>query len=80
MPHATVRATILPEIVKLIASHYHISEKEALDQFYSSATGASFGDDETGLYGQSALYLFGLFKEEHDDMLLGADKLDIFSK
>ena len=78
--HTKVRTVNLPEIVKLIASHYHVSEKEALDQFYSSATGASFGDDETGLYGQSALYLFGLFKEEHDDMLLVADKLDIFSK
>lgn len=76
MSHATVRATILPEIVKLIASHYHISEKEALDQFYSSATSGSFGDDETGLYGQSALYLFGLFKEEHDSVLKNVGKLE----
>lgn len=62
--HTLVRTLLLPKIVKFIASHYHISEKEALDQFYSSATSASFGDDETGLYGQSALYIFGLFCEE----------------
>jgi len=37
-----------------------------LDKFYTSATGASFADDETGLYGQSTLYVFGLYCEEQD--------------
>jgi hypothetical protein len=32
--------------------------------FYSSKTGESFSDDDTGLYGQSPLYIYGLFKEE----------------
>ena len=41
-------------------------EMDALDLFYTSATGASFADDETGLYGQSALYIFGLFVEERE--------------
>ena len=66
MDHATTRATIIPEIVHLISAEYNISEKEALDKFYTSATGASYADDETGLYGQSALYVFGLFREEFD--------------
>ena len=35
-----------------------------MDRFYDSATGASFSDDETGLYGQSALYIFGLYVDE----------------
>lgn len=64
MNHATTRAVLVPEIVRLISEKYHISETEALDKFYTSATGASFADDETGLYGQSALYIFGLFCEE----------------
>ena len=64
MDHATTRATIVPEIVKLISEKYHITEMEALDEFYTSATGASYADDETGLYGHSALYVFGLFCEE----------------
>ncbi|MBR2109187.1 MAG: hypothetical protein IJ932_04480 [Ruminococcus sp.] len=64
MNHATTRATILPEIIKMISQKYNISEMEALDKFYTSATGASFADDETGLYGQSALYIFGLYNEE----------------
>ena len=47
MAHATVRATILSEIVRLISADKKVSEKEALDMFYRSATGASFADDET---------------------------------
>ena len=64
MGHATVRAMILPDIIKMISNKFHWSEEEALDRFYTSATGENFSDDDTGLYGQSALYIFGLFCEE----------------
>lgn len=67
MSHATVRATILPEIVRMISEAYRISEKEAMGRFYTSATGSSFADDETGLYGQSPLYIFQLYKEEMEE-------------
>ena len=53
MNHSTTRATILPEIIRKIMAHDHLSEDEALRAFYFSATGASFANDETGLYGQS---------------------------
>lgn len=69
MAHATIRATILPEIVKLIANDRKVSEKEAMDIFYRSSTGASFSDDETGLYGQSPLYIYGLFTEEMNEKI-----------
>ena len=45
-------------------AHDHLNEDEALKAFYSSAAGASFADDETGLYGQSPNYIFGLYLEE----------------
>ena len=64
MSHATVRATNIPEIVKLICENMHMSESEALDAFYSSSTGKSYANDETGLYGQSVLYVYGLFCTE----------------
>ncbi len=64
MAHATIRATMIPEIVKLICQNYNVSEEKALDMFYTSATAASYADDETGLYGQSALYVYGLFTQE----------------
>ena len=67
MNHATTRAAILPEIIKLIQAQYGLSEDEALHAFYTSATGASFADDETGLYGQSPNYIFGLFLQEQGD-------------
>ena len=66
MNHYTTRAAILPEIVHLIAQQYQMTEQQALGAFYHSATGASFADDETGLYGQSPLFIFGLFKEEQE--------------
>ena len=47
----------------MIVYHY----EEAMDVFYTSAVGASLADDETGLYGQSALYIYGLFISELED-------------
>ncbi len=64
MPQATTRATILPTILRMISEDRQITESQAMDLFYKSATGASFADNETGLYGQSPLYIFGLFQEE----------------
>lgn len=64
MEHGTVRAAILPEIIAKIMERYQLNEDTALDRFYRSATGASFADDDTGLYGQSPNYIFGLFKQE----------------
>ncbi|MDR0932035.1 MAG: hypothetical protein LBM70_03335 [Victivallales bacterium] len=65
--HNLIRATLIPEIVKMIAEHFRISESEALNRFYRSATGANLADDETGLYGQSPLYIYGLFLEEQSE-------------
>jgi hypothetical protein len=64
MSHSTVRATNIPTITKLIAEKLKCSEFEALDLFYNSEVGKSYADDETGLFGQSALCIFGLFLEE----------------
>ncbi len=62
--HYLIRATIIPEIVKLIAKQFDISEDEALADFYKSATAQNLADEENGLYGQSALFIFGLYLEE----------------
>ena len=64
MEHYLIRATIIPNIVEMIEDAYRLTEQEALKAFYESATGASLADDSTGLYGQSPLYIFGLFKQE----------------
>ena len=66
MNHATTRAATLPEIVKMIQKQYGIGEDSALRMFYESSTGASFTDNETGLYGRSPNFIFGLFLEEQN--------------
>jgi len=68
MKHYLARATIIPEIVEMIAGKYKISEEEALHKFYTSKTAEALSDDETGLYGQSALYIFGLYMEEIENI------------
>lgn len=67
MKHSTVKATILPTVIHLIMEKYNLTEAEALDAFYRSATGAAFADDETGLYGQSPNYIFGLYVQEREE-------------
>lgn len=62
--HHLIRATIIPEVVKLIAQRFGITEDEALARFYKSATAQNLADEENGLYGQSALFIFGMYLEE----------------
>ena len=67
MGHSTIRATILPSIIQMIMERYYLTENAALSAFYNSATGAAFSDDDTGLYGQSPLYIFGLYVQEQKE-------------
>jgi len=62
--HHLIRATITPEIVRLISERFGIPEDKALDDFYKSATAQNLADEENGLYGQSALFIFGQYLEE----------------
>lgn len=57
-------ATIIPEIVKLILDKYDLSEQDAMDAFYKSDTAKALNDSKTGLYGQSALFIFSQFVME----------------
>ena len=70
MNHSTTRALIIPDITEKIMQYYNISAKQAYDEFYTSATGDALSDDETGLYGQSPNYIFGLFLNEKGDLPL----------
>jgi len=64
MAHGTIRASTLKTIIPLIMQKFNCTENEALELFYESHVGACYGDDSTGLYGQSAHYVFSLFCEE----------------
>jgi hypothetical protein len=67
MGHGTIKAVTLQTVLKLIIERYDISEDQALRMFYESDTGASYADDDTGLYGQSAIYVFNLFTDEREE-------------
>ena len=40
--HNLVRATVTPEIIRLISKYYKISENEALQRFYQSKTAENY--------------------------------------
>ena len=61
MSKALYNATVIPEIIKLIVDNYNLSEQEAMDAFYKSETAKALNDPETGLYGQSALFIFSQY-------------------
>lgn len=65
--HHLIRATIIPEVVRLIAVRFGISEEDALARFYKSATAQNLADEDNGLYGQSALVIFGQCLEEQEE-------------
>ena len=64
MPHGTIRAATLKKTMQIIMEHFNCSENEAIKKFYESHIGACYADDSTGLYGQSAFYIAGLFFDE----------------
>jgi hypothetical protein len=64
MPHGTIRAATLKTIIPFIMERFNCGENDALKMFYESHTGKCYADDSTGLYGQSAVYVFSLFCDE----------------
>lgn len=63
MDHTIAKTILISQTIELIAKKYQLSIQEARDRFYSSDIVDMLDDDETGLYGQSALYLFSLYEE-----------------
>ena len=64
MTHGTIRAATLKSIIPLVMEQFNCDENAALKIFYESHTGKCYSDDDTGLYGQSALYVFSLLCDE----------------
>ena len=68
MPHGTIRAATLKMIIPLIMERFNCEENTAIKLFYESHTGKCYSDDNTGLYGQSAVHIFSLFCDENENM------------
>ncbi len=54
----------IQDVVAYIAEDDKIEYDEAIDRFYRSATFSKLTDRETGLYRESAAYLYELYKKE----------------
>jgi hypothetical protein len=64
MAHRLIKATLIPDIIGMIAENSGVTDKDALAQYYESSTALSLDDDSTGLYGQSALFIYSLYAQE----------------
>ena len=47
--------------------NFSVDENTAIKMFYESHVGECFSNDETGLYGQSAVYIYSLFLDEQQN-------------
>ena len=61
--HHLIKTLTIPQIAELLMKNDGLSEDEALKTIYESPIEPLLEDDSMGLYGQSALYLYGLIKD-----------------
>lgn len=61
MEHVLAKTILISQTIELIAKKYKLGVKEAREKFYESNVIDMLDDDETGLYGESALYLLSLY-------------------
>ena len=64
MAHQIAKTILISKVIELIADKYKITISEARDRLYSSDLINLIDDDETGLYGESPLYVLSLFEKE----------------
>ena len=63
MNHVLSKTILITQTIELIAKKYKLTLEEARNRFYDSDIIEMLDDDETGLYGESALYLLSLYEE-----------------
>lgn len=64
LEHLLSKVILISKLIELIASQYSLSLKDARDELYNSNVIKLFDDEETGLYGESPLYVLSLFEQE----------------
>ena len=64
MEHLLVKTILIKDVIELVSEKYKISLDESRDRVYLSGVVESIEDDETGLYGESALYIFSIYEKK----------------
>ncbi|MBP5588713.1 MAG: DUF3791 domain-containing protein [Treponema sp.] len=62
--HHLVKTLLIPQVAELLMKNKNMSEDDALKTIYTSPIAPLLEDDSMGLYGQSALYIYGLIAGE----------------
>ena len=65
MKHTLAKTILIDKVIELIANKYKITLEEARDNLYNSSVIDLIDDDETGLYGESPLYVLSIYEKEH---------------
>lgn len=63
MEHVLSKTILISQTIELIAKKYKLSIEEARNRFYESSVIEMLDDEQTGLYGESALYLLSLYED-----------------
>lgn len=63
MEHVLVKSLIISELTELTSKEYGIRVSEAREKLYKSGIVNLIEDDETGLYGESPLHVFYLYRD-----------------
>ena len=63
MEHILAKTILITKVIELIAKKNHTSLSNARDLLYKSRVIDLIDDDETGLYGESPLYVFSLYEQ-----------------
>ena len=63
MNHTLSKTILISQTIELIAKKHKLTLEEARNRFYNSKIIEMLDDDETGLYGESAVYLFSLYEK-----------------
>lgn len=71
MEHVLAKTILTSQTIELIAQNYRIGIEEARERFYNSKLPDLLDDDETGLYGESAWYLFSIYEEQMEKNIDG---------
>lgn len=64
MEHTLAKTILITRVSELVADKYKITLAEARDRIYGSGVVDSIEDDETGLYGESPLYIFSIYEKK----------------
>ena len=65
LEHILAKTILITKVIELIADKYKVTIDQARSMLYSSEMIDLIDDDETGLYGESPLYVFSLFEDQY---------------